>query len=160
MLLLSEYSRLFDINIVVTHCCFVYNKVPQDLLGLARSTASTIGFWHLMNSDWWKSAENYWRVAFLMVCCVVVDQSIINHVFLESGPSNKITSGIHCRYGNNLAGSMIMSGNEAWNWNVFRRWRKVGKVVTLSVRLFQIVGLVTGNWEGPAADGIQFNRRH
>ena len=42
-----------------------------------------------------------------------------------------------------------MSGNEAWNRNVFRRWRKVdrdGTEITLFDRLFQMV----------AADGRQF----
>jgi len=53
------------------HGGYVY-KVLQDLLGLERSMVLTIGFWPWTNSDWWKSMENYWRVAFLMVCCVVV----------------------------------------------------------------------------------------
>jgi len=44
-------------------------------------------------------------------------------------------------------GSMIMSGNEGCNRNVFKRWRKVdkdGADITLSGRLFQTVGPATG----------------
>ena len=42
---------------------------------------------------------------------------------------------------------MIMSGNEAWNRNVFKRGRKVdrdGADITTSGRLFQMVGPATG----------------
>jgi len=50
--------------------------------------------------------------------------------------------------GNNLPGwSMTMSGNEASNRNVFKRWRKVDRdraYITLSGRLFQMVGPATG----------------
>ena len=38
-----------------------------------------------------------------------------------------------------------MSGNEAWNRNVFKRWRKVdrdGADITLSDRLFQNIIMV------------------
>ena len=53
---------------------------------------------------------------------------------------------------------MIMSGNEAPSRNVFRRWRKVdrdGAEITLSGRLLG----GSGDWEGPAADGRQFDGR-
>jgi len=49
---------------------------------------------------------------------------------------------------NNLPGSMIMSGNEAWNRNAFKRRRKVdrdGADITLSGSMFQMVGPATGN---------------
>ena len=42
---------------------------------------------------------------------------------------------IHWRWGIIYRGSMIMSGNEAWNGNVYKRWRKVdsdGADITLS----------------------------
>jgi len=42
----------------------------------------------------------------------------------------------------NRWGSMIMSGNEAWNRNVFKRYRKVdryGADITLSGWLFHVV---------------------
>jgi len=44
-----------------------------------------------------------------------------------------------------------MSGNEAWNRNVFRCWRKVdrdGTEITLSGRLFHKVGPATGKYDG------------
>jgi len=52
---------------------------------------------------------------------------------------------------------MIMSGNEAWNRNVFKRWRKVDREeadITLSGRLFKMVGLVTGEAWPPTADSF------
>ena len=45
-----------------------------------------------------------------------------------------------------------MSGNEACNRNVFKRWRKVdrdGADITLSGRLFQMVGPATGKARPP-----------
>jgi len=50
-------------------------------------------------------------------------------------------------------GSVIMSGNEAWNRNVFKRWRKVDRRgnITLSDRLFQMVGPATGKARPPTA---------
>ena len=53
---------------------------------------------------------------------------------------------IHWRWGIVYRGSMIMSGNEARNRNVFKRCRKVdrdGADITLSGRLFQMVGPAT-----------------
>ena len=50
-----------------------------------------------------------------------------------------------------------MSGNEAWNRNVFRRRRKVdrdGADVTLSGRLFQMVGPATGKARPPTVDSF------
>jgi len=50
-----------------------------------------------------------------------------------------------------------MSGNEAWNRNVFRRRRKVdrdGADVTLSGRLFQMVGPSTGKARPPTVDSF------
>ena len=50
-----------------------------------------------------------------------------------------------------------MSGNEAWNRNVFRRWRKVdrdGADITLSGRLFQMVGPATGKARPPTVDSF------
>jgi len=47
---------------------------------------------------------------------------------------------------------MIMSGNEAWNRTVYRRWRKVdsdGADIALSGRLFQVVGPATGKARSP-----------
>ena len=44
-------------------------------------------------------------------------------------------------------GSIIMLGNDDWNRNVFKRRRKVdrdGADITLSGRLFQMVGPSTG----------------
>jgi len=59
---------------------------------------------------------------------------------------------------------MIMSGNEAWNRNVFKRWRKVdrdGADITLSGRLLQMVGPFTvGGRAFPVADGKQLQGRH
>ena len=52
-------------------------------------------------------------VAAETVLCASVNQSI-NHVFLE-------WSKIHWRWGIIYRGSMIMSGNEASNRNVFKR---------------------------------------
>ena len=52
---------------------------------------------------------------------------------------------------------MIMSGNEAWNRNVFKRWRKVdrdGADITLSGRLFQTVGPATGKARPPTVDSF------
>jgi len=52
---------------------------------------------------------------------------------------------------------MIMSGNEAWNRNVFKRRRKVdrdGADITLSGRLFQMVGPATGKARPPTADSL------
>jgi len=50
---------------------------------------------------------------------------------------------------------MIMSGNEAWNRNVFKRWRKVdrdGADITLSGRLFEMVGPAIGKARPPTVD--------
>jgi len=52
---------------------------------------------------------------------------------------------------------VIMSGNEAWNRNVFKRWRKVdrdGADITLSGRLFQMVGPATGKARPPTVDSF------
>ena len=52
---------------------------------------------------------------------------------------------------------MIMSGNEAWNRNVFKRWQKVdrdGADITLSGRLFQMVGSATGKARPPAVGSL------
>ena len=52
---------------------------------------------------------------------------------------------------------MIMSGNEAWNRNVFRRWWKVdrdGAEITLSDGLYQMVGPVTGKARLPMVDSL------
>jgi len=50
---------------------------------------------------------------------------------------------------------MVMSGNEAQKSNVFTCWRKVetdGAEVTLSGRLFQMVGPATGKARPPTDD--------
>ena len=50
-----------------------------------------------------------------------------------------------------------MSGNEAWNRNVFKRCRKVdrdGADITLSGRLFQMVGPATGKARPPTVDSF------
>jgi len=50
---------------------------------------------------------------------------------------------------------MIMSGNEAWNRNFFkRRWKvdRDGADITLSGRLFQMVGPSTGKARPPTVD--------
>jgi len=50
-----------------------------------------------------------------------------------------------------------MSGNEAWNRNVFKRWPKVdrdGADITLSGRLFQMVGPATGKARPPTVDSF------
>jgi len=47
----------------------------------------------------------------------------------------------------------LVSGNEAWNRTVFRRWREVdrdGADITLSGRLFQTVGPATGKARPPS----------
>ena len=52
---------------------------------------------------------------------------------------------------------MTMSGNEAWNRNCFRRRRKVdrdGAEITLSGRLFQMVGQATGKARPPTVDSL------
>ena len=52
---------------------------------------------------------------------------------------------------------MILSGNEAWNRNVSRRKRKVdrdGADITLSGRLFQMVGPATGKARPPTVDSF------
>jgi len=52
---------------------------------------------------------------------------------------------------------MILSGNEAWNRNVFKCWRKVdrdGADITLSGRLFQMVGPATGKARPPTVDSL------
>jgi len=52
---------------------------------------------------------------------------------------------------------MIMSGNEAWNRNVFKRWWKVdrdGADITLSGKLFQLVGPATGKARPPMVDSF------
>jgi len=59
--------------------------------------------------------------------------------------------------GNNLPGSTIMSGNEAWNRNDIKRWRMVdrdGADITLSGRLFQLVGPATGKARPPTVDSF------
>jgi len=51
----------------------------------------------------------------------------------------------------------MMSGNEDWNRNVFKRWQKVdrdGADITLSGRLFQMVGLATGKAQPPTVDSL------
>jgi len=50
-----------------------------------------------------------------------------------------------------------MSGNEAWNRNVFRRWRKVdrdGADITLSGTLFQMVSPATEKSRPPTVDSF------
>ena len=50
-----------------------------------------------------------------------------------------------------------MSGNEAWNRNVFKRRRKDdgdGADITLSGRLFQMVGPATGKARPPTVDSF------
>ena len=50
-----------------------------------------------------------------------------------------------------------MSGNEAWNRNVFKRSLKVdrdGADITLSGRLFQMVGPATGKARPPTVDSF------
>jgi len=52
---------------------------------------------------------------------------------------------------------MIMSGNEAWKRNGFKRWRKVdrdGADITLSGKLFQMVGPATGKARPPTVDSL------
>ena len=52
---------------------------------------------------------------------------------------------------------MTMSENEARNRNVFKRWRKVdrdGADITLSGRLFQMVGPATGKARPPTVDSF------
>ena len=52
---------------------------------------------------------------------------------------------------------MIMSGNEAWNRNVFKRRQKVdrdGADITLSGRLLQMVGPATGKARPPTVDSF------
>ena len=52
---------------------------------------------------------------------------------------------------------MIMSGNEARNINVFRRWMKVdrdGEAIILSGRLFHVVGPATGKDRPPTVDSL------
>ena len=52
---------------------------------------------------------------------------------------------------------MIMSGNEAWNRNAFKHWRKVdrdGADITLSGRLFQMVGPATRKARPPTVDSF------
>jgi len=54
-------------------------------------------------------------------------------------------------------GSVIMSGNEGCNRNVFKRWRKVdrdGADITFSGRLFQMVGPATGKARSPTVDSF------
>ena len=56
------------------------------------------------------------------------------------------------RWGIIYRASMTMSGNEAGDRNVFKRWRKVdrdGADITLSGRLFQMVGPATGKARPP-----------
>ena len=59
-------------------------------------------------------------------------------------------------------GPTIMSRNEAWNRNVFRRLRKVdrdGADITLSGRLFQMVGPATGKARPPTVDiGVNLSK--
>jgi len=50
-----------------------------------------------------------------------------------------------------------MSGHEAWNRNVFKRWRTVdrdGPDITLSGRLFQMVGPATEKARPPTVDSF------
>ena len=50
-----------------------------------------------------------------------------------------------------------MSGNEAWNRNVFKRWQKIdrdGADITLSGRLFQMEGPATGKAWPPTVDSF------
>ena len=50
-----------------------------------------------------------------------------------------------------------MSGNESWNGNVFKRRRKVdrdGADITLSGRLFQMVGPATGKARPPTVTAM------
>ena len=60
--------------------------------------------------------------------------------------------------GNNLPGSMIMSGNEAWDRiYVYKCRQKVdrdGAHITLSGRLFQMVGPATGKARPPTVDSF------
>ena len=55
---------------------------------------------------------------------------------------------------------MIVSGNEGWNRNVFKRWRKVDRRGRCHVVLQAVPDGGSGNWEGPAADGRQFHGRY
>ena len=55
---------------------------------------------------------------------------------------------------------LIMSGNEAWDRNVFKRGLKVdrdGVDITLSGRLFQVVGPATGKARPPTVDSFTKN---
>jgi len=54
---------------------------------------------------------------------------------------------------------MIMSGNEAWDRNVFRRFRcfqvdRDGAEITLSGRLFQMVGSAAEKARPPTVDSL------
>jgi len=52
---------------------------------------------------------------------------------------------------------VIMSGNEAWDRNVFKRRRKVdrdGADIKLSGRLFQMMGPATGKARPPTVDSF------
>jgi len=60
-------------------------------------------------------------------------------------------------------GSIIMLGNDDWNRNVFKRRRKVdrdGADITLSGRLFQMVGPATGKARPPTVDSFTFHGRY
>ena len=56
---------------------------------------------------------------------------------------------------------MIMSGNEAWNRNVLNAdGRLTEKWSRYHVVRKTVPDVGSGDWEGPAADGRQFNGRH
>ena len=68
---------------------------------------------------------------------------------------------IHWMWGIIYRGSLIMSRNEAWNRNVFKRRGKVDR----DWGWYHVVRQAvpdggSGDWEGPAAGGRQFHRRY